>query len=60
MNFETWWKDYDNVQCDKDACEDAFYFKEISNPQLKSLHILNRMDKDFPYLICLDTLFFGG
>ena len=25
MNFETWWNDYDNIQCDKDACEDAFY-----------------------------------
>lgn len=25
MNFETWWKDYDNIQCDKDVCEDAFY-----------------------------------
>ena len=25
MNFETWWKDYDNIQCDKDTCEDAFY-----------------------------------
>ena len=24
MDFEEWFKTYGNLQCDKDACEDAF------------------------------------
>ena len=38
MNFETWWKGYDNVQCDKDVCEDAFYAGlEVKNQNIKEL-----------------------
>lgn len=33
MNFETWWNDYDNIQCDKDACEDAFYSGQQSKQE---------------------------
>ena len=24
MNFDEWFNTYENLQCDKDACEDAF------------------------------------
>ena len=39
MNFEIWWNDYDNVQCDKDACEDAFYSGQQSRQkEIDELH----------------------
>lgn len=39
MNFETWWNDYDNIQCDKDACEDAFYSGQQSRQkEIDDLH----------------------
>lgn len=24
MTFDKWWNSYDNLQCDKDSCEDAY------------------------------------
>ena len=44
MNFDEWFNTYENLQCDKGACEDAFEAGQQSK-QKEVDELKNRIDK---------------
>ena len=54
LSFDEWYNTYDNLQCDKDACEDAFEAGQQSK-QSEIDHLQKRLDEAMELLEHVDS-----